>query len=169
MTVKHWISILEASYIVFTLPPYYRNYGKRFVKTPKVFFVDTGLLCFLLGIRNPSQVVRDPLFGGIFENLVVAEIRKRRRKAGKRDDMYFIRDQNGREIDLVVEEARKLHLLEIKSGQEMSPSFARNLRGYEAVLGDDVLSESIVYSGPSNVHMRPRYLNFAEMPSELVG
>ena len=169
VTVKHWISILEASYIVFTLPPYYRNYGKRFVKTPKVFFVDTGLLCFLLGIRNPSQVVRDPLFGGIFENLVVAEIRKRRLNAGRRDDMYFIRDQNGREIDLVVEEARKLHLLEIKSGQEMSPSFARNLRGYEAVLGDDVLSESIVYSGPSNVHMRPRYLNFAEMPSELVG
>ena len=83
--------------------------------------------------------------------------------------MYFIRDQNGREIDLVVEEARKLHLVEIKSGQEMSPSFARNLKDYEAVLGDDVLSESIVYSGPSNVHMRPRYLNFAETPPELAG
>lgn len=163
VTVKHWISILEASYIVFTLPPYYRNYGKRFVKTPKIFFVDTGLLLYLLGIRSPAQVARDPLFGGIFENLVVAEMRKFRLNTGLGEDMYFIRDQNGREIDLVIEEVRKLRLYEIKSGTEMTPSFARNIKFYREVLGDDLLSSTIVYSGPTNLHLDPQYVNFAEL------
>ena len=163
VTIKHWISILEACYVIFTLPPYYRNYGKRFVKTPKVYFFDTGLLCYLLGIRAPSQVIRDPVFGGIFENLVVSEMRKQRLNQGLRGGLYFMRDQNGKEVDLVVEEARRLHLYEIKSGMEMSPSFARNLKAYRAVLGDDVLSASIVYSGVANPHMDPRYLNYGEL------
>ena len=162
VTIRHWISILEASYIVFTLPPYYRNYGKRFVKTPKVYFVEIGLLAYLLGIRTPGQVVRDPLFGGIFENMVVTEMRKARLNAGLRGDMYFIRDQNGKEIDLVIEEARRLRLFEIKSGSEMSPSFARNLKSYREVLGEDLLSSAIVYSGTTNRHLDPQYLNFAE-------
>ena len=163
VTIKHWISILEASYIVFTLPPYYRNYGKRFVKTPKVFFVETGLLTYLLGIRDSNQVVRDPAFGGIFENMVVAEMRKKRLNGGLRDDMYFIRDQNGREVDLVIEEARRLHLYEIKSGSEMSPTFARNIKAYREVLGEDLLSASIVYSGRTNRQLCPQYVNFAEL------
>lgn len=163
VTIKHWISILEASYIVFTLPPYYRNYGKRFVKTPKVYFVEPGLLSYLLGIREPSQVMRDPAFGGIFENMVVVEMRKARLNAGLRGDMYFIRDQNGREIDLVIEDARRLHLYEIKSGSEMSPSFARNIKSYRNVLGDDLLSASIVYSGATNRHLDPQFVNFAEI------
>jgi len=163
VTIKHWISILEASYVIFTLAPYYRNYGKRFVKTPKVYFCDTGLLCYLLGIRSPEQVTRDPVFGGIFENLVVAEMRKKRLNSGLRDDMYFMRDQNGREIDLVVEEGRKLRLFEIKSGMEMSPTFARNIKSYSEVIGEDVLSSSIVYSGTSNPHMDPSYINYGEM------
>ena len=163
VTIKHWISILEASYIVFTLPPYYRNYGKRFVKTPKVYFVEPGLLAYLLGIREPSQVMRDPAFGGIFENMVVVEMRKARLNAGLRGDMYFIRDQNGREIDLVIEDARRLHLYEIKSGSEMLPSFARNIKSYRNVLGDDLLSASIVYSGATNRHLDPQFVNFAEI------
>lgn len=162
VTIRLWISILEASYIVFTLPPYYRNYGKRFVKTPKVYFVEIGLLAYLLGIRTPGQVVRDPLFGGIFENMVVTEMRKARLNAGLRGDMYFIRDQNGKVIDLVIEEARRLRLFEIKSGSEMSPSFARNLKSYREVLGEDLLSSAIVYSGTTNRHLDPQYLNFAE-------
>jgi len=163
VTVKHWVSILEACYVVFTLPPYYRNYGKRFVKTPKVYFFDTGLLCYLLGIRSVAQVSRDPVFGGIFENMVVAEMRKSRLNRGLRGDMYFIRDQNGKEIDLVIEESRRLHLYEIKSGMEMSASFARSIKSYGSVLGDDLLSASIIYSGPSNPHVEPRYVNFAEI------
>ena len=163
VTIKHWISILEACYVVFTLPPYYRNYGKRFVKTPKVYFVDTGLLCYLLGIRESSQVIRDPLFGGIFENLVVAEMRKRRLNQGLRGDMYFIRDQNGKEIDLVIEEGRRLHLYEIKSGMEMTPTFARNIATYQEVLGADLLTSSIVYSGSSNRHVDPAYINYGDI------
>lgn len=163
ITIRHWISILEASYIVFTLPPYYRNYGKRFVKTPKVYFIETGLLAYLLGIREPSQVVRDPVFGGIFENMVVAEMRKKHLNSGLRGNMYFIRDQNGKEIDLVIEEARRIHLYEIKSGSEMTPSFARNIKSYREVLGKDLLSSAIVYSGITNRHLEPQYINFAEL------
>lgn len=163
VTIKNWISILEASYIVFTLPPYFRNYGKRFVKTPKVFFVDTGLLVYLLGIRRYDQLVRDPVFGGVFENLVVAEMRKRRLNAGLDDAMYFIRDQNGREIDLVIEEARRLKLYEIKSGMEMQPAFTRNLNVYREVMGDDVDSAAVVYSGPTNRHLNPAFVNYAEL------
>lgn len=167
VTIKHWVSILEASYIVFTLPPYYRNYGKRFVKTPKVYFVDTGLLSYLLGIRSPEQVVRDPLFGGIFENLVVSEMRKLRLNAGIDEGLYFIRDQNGCEIDLVIEEARKLLLFEIKSGMEISPSFGRNIRRYREILGGDVRSAAIAYSGESNLHLDPQYVNYAELSAVL--
>ena len=163
VTIKHWISILEASYIVFALPPYYRNFGKRFVKTPKVYFFDTGLLVYLLGIRSPSQVVRDPLFGGIFENLVVGEVRKKRLNAGLQGGLYFMRDQNGREVDLVIEEARRLHLYEIKSGMEMSPAFVRSLKAYRGVLGEDCLSAAVVYSGVSNPHLEIPFLNYAEM------
>ena len=133
------------------------------MKTPKVYFVDTGLLCYLLGIRESSQVIRDSLFGGIFENLVVAEMRKRRLNQGLRGDMYFIRDQNGREIDLVIEEARRLHLYEIKSGMEMTPSFARSIVTYREVLGSNLLTSSIIYSGPSNRHADPAYINYGDI------
>lgn len=163
VTIKNWISILEASYVVFTLPPYYRNFGKRFVKTPKVFFTEVGLLAYLLDIQKPEQVARDPLFGGIFENMVIAEMWKKRLNAGLRGGLYFMRDQNGKEVDLVVEEARRLHLYEIKSSMEMEPTFARNLKTYCAALGEEVLSSSIVYSGDSNPHMNPKYLNYREI------
>lgn len=90
-TIKKWLSILEASFIIFKLPPYFNNFGKRVIKSSKYYFTDVGLLCYLLGIREIDQVVRDPLVGNIFENLVIAELMKSRFDAGFPADFYFFR------------------------------------------------------------------------------
>jgi hypothetical protein len=129
-TIKHWCSILEASFLVFKLPPYFQNFGKRVIKSPKYYFVDTGLLCFLLGIRSPDQVSRDPLVGSIFENLVVAECLKGRAHRGLPPDLYFHRDSNGREIDLLLAEGQMLHAAEIKSASTFTPGMLNTLRSF---------------------------------------
>ena len=164
VTVKSWLSVLEASYITFSLPCYYRNFGKRFVKTPKVYFTDVGLACHLLGIREASQVDRDPLFGGLFENMVVADALKSRLNRGIAPDLYFIRDYRGLEADLVVEEGRDaLDLYEIKSSMSFSPSFADNLRRLSDMI-PGVRKTTVVYSGkPAEVH-GVDFVNFASSP-----
>ncbi|MFV0275630.1 MAG: ATP-binding protein, partial [Parahaliea sp.] len=101
-TIKNWLSVLEASYIVFKLPPYFNNFGKRVIKAPKYYFVETGLLSYLLGIEHPQQVARDPLIGQLFENLVISECLKAQANRGKRSDLYFFLDSNGNEIDLLL-------------------------------------------------------------------
>jgi predicted AAA+ superfamily ATPase len=100
-TIKHWLSILEASFVVYKLPSYFENFGKRVVKSPKYYFFDTGLLAFMLGIERASQVSRDPLLGHIFENMVVIECLKTRTNAGKLPNLYFFRDSNGNEVDIL--------------------------------------------------------------------
>lgn len=152
-TVKHWISVLEACFVVFTLPCYYRNFGKRFVKTPKIYFTEVGLAAHLLGIRAPEQVSRDPLFGSLFENMVVAEAFKARLNRGLPPDLYFIRDRTGTEVDLVLEEARRLHLFEIKAASGRSQDFAKNL-GKVASFADSVAGKTVLYSGPDLPHAR---------------
>jgi len=101
-TIRQWLSILEASFIIFKLPPYYENFGKRVIKSPKYYFIDVGLLVFLLGIEHPDQITRDPLVGGIFENMVVIELLKARLNRGAMANLYYYRDSNGNEIDLLV-------------------------------------------------------------------
>ena len=145
-TLKQWLSVLEASFVVFRLPPYYNNFGKRFVKTPKIYFTDVGLAAHLLGIETLEQVARDPLCGGLFENLVVAEALKARLNAGKAPDLYFIRDKAGLEIDLALDVRRRLHLFEIKRAQTPSDSLAANLRKFMKSV-DSVDSMSVIYSG----------------------
>ena len=160
-TVKHWISVLEACFIVFVLPCYYRNFGKRFVKTPKIYFADVGLAAHLLGIRSADQVSRDPLFGSLFENLVVAEAFKARLNRGLPPDLYFIRDRTGTEVDLVLEDARKLHLFEIKAASGRSPDFARNLDRVSR-FAENVASRNVIYSGPDLPHSpSASFSNFA--------
>ena len=145
-TIKSWLSVLEASYITFSLPCYYRNFGKRFVKAPKVYFTDVGLCCHLLGIRNVEQVDRDPVFGGIFENLVVADILKSRLNRGLEPDMYFVRDYKGFEVDLLVENGRTVDLYEIKSSASFHEAFADNVRRLAEIM-DNVGRKTVVYSG----------------------
>ena len=145
-TLRKWLSVLEASYIVFRLPPYYNNFGKRFVKSPKIYFTDVGLASYLLRIGSPAQIARDPLLGGLFENLVVAEAWKWKYNTGALADFYFIRDNNGLEIDLVMEVARKLHLFEVKSAMSPDLDMGKNMRRLRKGV-PDIGSSTVVYSG----------------------
>ena len=121
-TAKAWLGILEASYIVFRLPPYHRNLGKRLVKTPKLHFYDTGLACWLIGIRTPRQLLTHPLRGAIFETWVISEIVKHRLNRGETRGLYFYRNRDGAEVDLVVEHPSRLTLVEAKSSQTPASS-----------------------------------------------
>lgn len=140
------MSVLEASYVVVHLQPYYRNFGKRLVKSPKVYFTDVGLAAYLLGITQSSQVVRDPLFGGLFENLVVLDLLKAKFNFQLRQDFYYIRDNSGIEVDLVLERNRKLNLLEIKGAMTPDNSFGVNMEKIRKCT-DDILSCNVVYAG----------------------
>ena len=145
-TLKEWLSVLEASFVVFKLPPYYNNFGKRFLKSPKIYFADVGLAAHLLEITSPAQVARDPLAGGLFENLVVVEALKARLNKGRRPSLYYIRGKSGIEIDLVLEVQRKIHAMEIKSASTPEPSFAGNINRFADTISP-VESKTVLYSG----------------------
>lgn len=146
-TVKEWISMLEASYIVFTLHPYYRNYGKRLTKSPKVYFTETGLVTSLLDITTTAQVARDPLIGNIYENFVVSEFLKARLNAGLRPNMYFYRDAHGFEIDLLLDIHRSPLPIEIKSAMTFNVALLKNLQSFKQTSEDISLTPVLVYSG----------------------
>ena len=164
-TVKSWLSVLEASYVTFTLPCYYRNFGKRFVKAPKVYFTDVGICCHLLGIRAAAQVDRDPVFGGIFENMVIADILKSRLNRGLEPDMYFVRDYRGFEVDLLVENGRCVDLYEIKSSVSFHESFADNVNRLAALMGN-VERKTVVYSGRGAAAQGVEFVNYADAAEE---
>lgn len=151
-TIQEWMSILETSYTAFRLFPYYRNIGKRLSKTPKIYFYDVGLACFLLGIENPNQLNRHPLRGALFENMVICDQLKGRYNEGKRNNLYFYRDRSQNEIDLVQEYAMQLRAFEIKSAQSYHPDFSKNLDYFRKLYGEDVISTCIIYNGDSEVN-----------------
>jgi predicted AAA+ superfamily ATPase len=119
-TAKAWLSVLQASFIVFLLPAWSGNLRKRLVKMPKLHFYDTGLVCWLLGLRSPEQLHTHPLRGPIFETWVASEVMKRRANAGERGGVYFYRDQHGNEADLLIEHAEEITILEVKAGQTVT-------------------------------------------------
>ena len=160
-TLKQWMSVLEASFVIFRLHPYYRNFGKRLVKSSKVYFTDVGLAAHLLGIESSEQVMRDPLLGGLFENLVVMEALKARVNAGRSPSLYYLRDKAGVEVDLVLESARRLHLIEIKSAQTPTPAMARGLERFKA-LAPEVVDGFVVYGGEAWPLDGGAYVNFRE-------
>lgn len=149
-TITQWLSILEASFLVFTLAPWSANIGKRLVKSPKVYFYDVGLACWLLGIKTVEQLQHHPLRGALFENLVVLEVMKALRNQGLRDPLYFFRDSNGLEIDLMLERADGLALIEIKAAQTIAAPLFKGLRSVSAVLGGRVKSQYLVYGGSTS-------------------
>jgi len=126
-TAKNWLSVLEASFVSFTLAPHFNNFSKRIIKSPKVYFYDTGLLCYLLRIENSSQLATHPQRGSIFENYIVSESHKYFFNQGQMAPLYFWRDQHGHEVDLVIDKGVYLDLVEIKSGQTFHPSFYKNI------------------------------------------
>ena len=145
-TIKEWLSILEASFVVYKLSPYFENFGKRAVKSPKYYFMDTGLLCFLLGIENPNQVSRDPLIGQLFENLIVMECVKTRLNNGKLPNLYFYRDSNGNEVDILFQNGRELTAIEVKSSATYRSAQLKGLKRIKA-LSSNVTKTYMVYAG----------------------
>lgn len=130
-TVKEWLSLLEASYIVFRLPPYYRNFNKRIVKTPKLYFYDTGLLCQLLGIESPKHLKQHAMRGAIFEGFIITEVMKAYYNQGRQAPIYFWRDHSNNEIDLLIDQAGELSAIEIKSGQTFQPDMLKGLKNWQ--------------------------------------
>jgi predicted AAA+ superfamily ATPase len=146
-TITQWLSILEASFLVFSLAPWSVNIGKRLVKSPKIYFYDVGLACWLLGIKTVEQLQHHPLRGALFENLVVLEVLKSLRNQGLRDPLYFFRDSNGLEIDLLLDHADGLQLVEVKASQTVSAALFKNLRTVSSLLGDRVKTQHLIYGG----------------------
>lgn len=146
-TIKEWISVLEASYVVFLLPAYYRNWKKRIIKAPKLYFYDTGLASYLLGIEQPSQMSRDPLRGALFENFIVIEFLKYFWSQGHNAPLYFFRDNHGNEVDLVIEKARRVIGVEIKAGQTIQEEFFKGLDFLKRLAGKDMFGRALVYGG----------------------
>ena len=133
-TIAQWLSVAEASFVVFRLPPWFANVGKRFVKSPKLYFTDVGLAAWLLGIETPAQLARDPLRGNLFENLVVAELLKTRTNAGREPNLYFARDSKGFEVDVLYPRSPIPVPVEIKSARTFDASFAKNLNAFSTLL-----------------------------------
>lgn len=127
-TARAWLSVLEGSYLVFLLPPYHRNFNKRLVKAAKLYFYDTGLAAWLLGIQNPEQLSIHPMRGALFESLIIAELMKERYNQGLNSNLYFWRDSTGNEIDVIIEEGADVMPLEIKSGQTVTQDFFTGLQ-----------------------------------------
>jgi hypothetical protein len=150
-TARAWLSVLETSFLTFRLHPYHANIGTRLVKTPKLYFHDTGLLCFLLGIRRPEQLREHPLRGAIFESWVVSEILKWRAHRGLRHDLHFLRDHKGYEVDVVVADGERWLALEVKSGKTVATDFFAALetlpRRITLPPGVRRLDRAVVYGG----------------------
>lgn len=164
-TLREWMSIMEASYIIFKLQPYHANINKRLVKTPKIYFYDTGILCFLLGIENVKQLETHPLRGAIFENLVVSEFMKSRLNKGKMPNSYFYRDSRGTEIDLVQVVANDLHFYEVKSSQTFNAKFFDNIKKVSKLFGDQVTKTAVIYDGEETMHSQLNGIyNFRQFP-----
>lgn len=146
-TARSWLSVLEASGLVFTLPPYFRNYSKRLVKSPKLYFADAGLACWLMGIETTDQLHGHPLYGAIFETAVVAELRKRALNGGRLPNLYYWRDNAKLEIDILEETVEGPCPLEIKSGRTYREDWSRPMRRWLATTGCDARRARIVYGG----------------------
>lgn len=146
-TTKSWISILEASYIIYLLHPHYVNFNKRLVKQPKLYFYDTGLLCSLLGIEKPEQIETHYSKGAIFEAFVISEYIKARKHSGLQTNAYFWRDNVGHEIDLLIEKASEKIAIEIKSGETINDAFFKNLQFYHKISQNDINNNFLIYSG----------------------
>ena len=165
-TLKEWLSVLEASFIVFQLPCYFENFGKRLVKSKKLYFTEVGLATWMLGIETPEQVARDPLFGGLFENMVVMEALKSRFNAGEMPNLYFLRDSQELEADLLFQKSHnELIPIEIKGGMTWNKDFCRNLLKLRK-LSDKFVSGYVIYSGDLTPEIDGiKYLNFKNTAS----
>ena len=146
-TISAWMSVLTASYIIYLLPPYYENISKRLVKSPKLYFTDPGLACYLLDIESPKQLERDKMRGNIFENFVVMEAVKHRMNAGREGGVFFFRDSNQNEVDLLLKEEGEIRAYEVKSSMTYTTEFEKTIKKLPGWLTTPIVSKSIIYAG----------------------
>lgn len=146
-TVKSWLSVLQASYIIKLLPPFYENIRKRLTKTPKLYFCDIGLACYLLGIETEQQLARDKMRGHLFENFIVMEAFKNRHNQAKDSNLFFYRDSNGIEVDLLLKNGNDYFAIEIKSSQTYHPEFEIGIQSLNTLLENRLTNKAILYAG----------------------
>ena len=161
-TVKSWLSVLEASYLVVLLQPFYENTRKRLTKSPKIYFTDTGLACYLLGIESESQLRRDKMRGAIFENFIVTEALKHRLNSGKDNNLCFYRDSNMNEVDLLLRHEGQLTAVEVKSSETYHTDFEKGIKAFRNYFPGSVSQSAVIYTG--NIEMPARdikVLNYA--------
>uniref|UniRef100_UPI00402528F4 ATP-binding protein n=1 Tax=Candidatus Cryptobacteroides bacterium TaxID=3085639 RepID=UPI00402528F4 len=167
-TISSWLSVLQASYIVTLLPPYFENTSKRLTKMPKLYYLDTGLACYLLGIESPEQLSRDKMRGALFENFVVTEALKQRYNQGKESNLYFYRDSNQNEIDLLLKRNTRLYGIEIKSSMTYHKDFEKALKRIDEWVKAPVDGKAVVYAGNfENTAGEIKLLNYTNMDEVL--
>ncbi len=150
VTAREWISVLEASYLVVRLMPHHANFGKRLVKTPKLYFLDVGLMAWLLGIRDEQSLSTHAARGALFETWVVSERFKQKFNAGQPADLYFWRDSSGHEVDLIEETPSGLCATEIKSGATFAPDWLAGVRKWQSIAGDNAGLSTLIYGGDTS-------------------
>jgi hypothetical protein len=146
-TAASWISVLEASYLIYLLRPHHRNFNKRLIKAPKLYFLDVGLSAWLLGIQTTEQILFHAQRGALFETFVVTEFLKGRFNQGLPSNLFYWRDSKGLEIDLILEAGEQLNAIEIKSGQTIAPDFFSSLKGWGKLTGQPNLPAWLIYGG----------------------
>lgn len=145
-TVAAWISVLQSSYIIYLLKPYFSSFNKRIMKTPKLYFYDSGVACSLLGISTVKELITHPARGFLFENLIISELLKERFNAGEKDNLYYWRDKTGNEVDVLIDKAGKLSAFELKSGETISNDFFKGIE-YVSGLSKGKVEKCIIYGG----------------------
>lgn len=153
-TVKSWLSILEASYIIYRLQPHYKNFNKRLVKSPKLYFTDTGLACHLLGIGKADQIISHFALGALFENFIIMEFYKQFLNKGQRGNMFYWRDNKGVEIDLLIENGSELSAYEIKAGKTLSVDYFKTLSYWSSLSETPKENCYVIYGGDVSQHTK---------------
>lgn len=146
-TAKSWLSVLEAGYIIQLLRPYHNNFNKRLTKSPKLYFLDTGVACWLLGIEHATQLQHHHARGALFENLVMTELWKTGFNTGRRIETYFWRDHHGLEVDCLIEDAGRLRAVEMKSTATITTDLLRGLQRWRQLAGEEVTDATVIYAG----------------------
>ncbi|MDR1004117.1 MAG: ATP-binding protein [Prevotellaceae bacterium] len=162
-TIRHWLSVLAASYTIYLLMPYHANIGKRLTKTPKLYFYDTGLASYFLGIETEEQLATHPLRGALFENMVINEIKKESLNSGNDEPFYFYRDKTGREIDLIRMTGLEVEAYEIKANKSFSADYYKHLKYFRELTGKSLIRTAVIYDGAERQPYRMNGLyNFRE-------
>lgn len=169
-TVKHWLSVMQASYIITLLPPYFENFGKRIIKSPKIYFMDVGLACFLLDIESQDQLARDPLRGGLVENLVISEMQKARMNQGKQPNLYYYRDSRQVEIDVIYKTGHELIPFEIKSSSTYRTAYFDGINYFKKLAGDRCQEGYLVYAGEEELPYKDfNIINYKSVAGVITG